>query len=61
MVISFDNKVDDAVAKSYESRIIKVSKNSETVTNEHDKEIPNERYIFPEKKKINYWWTYWWD
>ena len=25
--------------------------NSETVTNEHDKETPKERYIFPEERK----------
>ena len=25
--------------------------NSETVTNGQDKEIPNERYIFPEKRQ----------
>ena len=28
--------------------------NSETVTNEHDKEIPKERYISPKEKK-SYW------
>ena len=27
-----------------------VQKNSETITNEHDKEIPKERYISPEEK-----------
>ena len=37
-------------------RIAKVSKsfkqnNSETTTNEHDKETPKERYIFPEKRQ----------
>ena len=37
-------------------RITKASKNpqqniSETVTNEHDKEIPKERYMSPEKRK----------
>ena len=31
--------------------------NSETVTNEHDKEIPEERFISLEKKTRNYWWT----
>ena len=46
------NKIANAVAKSYDGRIIKVSKNSqqnnsETVTNEHDKEIPKEKYISP--------------
>ena len=39
------NEIADAVAKSYDGKITKVSKNpqqstSETVTNEHDKEIP---------------------
>ena len=48
------NKLGDAVAKSYDGRITKVSKNSqqnnsETVTNENDKEIPRERYISPEE------------
>ena len=37
-------------------RIAEVSKtlsqnNSETITNEHDKEIPKERYVFPEEKQ----------
>ena len=40
-----DNVIADTVAKLYDDRITKVSKNSkqnnsETVTNEHDKEIP---------------------
>ena len=49
------NKIADAVAESYElRRITKVSKNSqqnnsETASNEHDKEIPKERYISLEK------------
>ena len=38
------------------NKITKISKNSqqnnsETVTNEHDKEIPNERYISPEERQ----------
>ena len=46
------NKIANAVAKSYDGRITKVSKNSqqnnsEAVTNEHDKEIPKEKYISP--------------
>ena len=50
------NKIAVAVAKSYDGKITKVSKNSqqhnsETVTNEHDKEIPKERHISPEKRK----------
>ena len=48
------NKTADAVAKSYDGKITKVSKhsqqnNSETVSNEHDKEILKERYISPEE------------
>ena len=39
-------------------RTVKVSKtsqnNSETITNEHDKETPKERYISPEERE-NYW------
>ena len=43
-----DNKITEMVAKSYNSRIAKVSKNSqqnnsETVTNEHDKETAKNR------------------
>ena len=29
----------------------------ESVTNEHDKEVPKERYVSPEEKARNYWWT----
>ena len=48
------NKIADAVAKSYDGKITKVSRsssqnNSEKVINEHDKEIPKERYISPEE------------
>ena len=58
------NKLADVVhlktlttrAKSYSDKITKFSKNlqqnnSETVTNENDKEIPKERYISPGKRK----------
>ena len=35
--------------------------NSETVIDDHDneipKKIPKERYIFPEKRRKNYWWS----
>ena len=48
-----ENKIADAVAKSYDCRITKVSKNPETVTNENDKEIPNERYISPQERGNN--------
>ena len=42
------------------NRITKVSKylsqnSSETVTNEHVEEIPNEKYISQEERR-NYWW-----
>ena len=50
------NKIDDAVAKSYNGKITKVSKNSEAVTNENDREIPKKRYISPEKKKLLMIW-----
>ena len=50
------------VGNKVASRIPKVSKNSqqnnsETVTYEHDKEIPKERYMSPEKTLENYWWS----
>ena len=50
------NKIANAVAKSYDGRITKVSKhsqqnNSETVTNEHDKEIPKEKYLSSEERQ----------
>ena len=58
------NKIADAVqsnilatqTKSHEGKIKRVSKNSqqyksEIVTNEHDKEIPKERYVSPEERQ----------
>ena len=50
------NKIADAAVKSYDGRITKVLKNSqqnnsETVTNEHYKEIPKERYTSPEERR----------
>ena len=50
------NKIADALAKSYDGRITKVSKklqqnNSKTVTNENDEEIPQERYTYPEERQ----------
>ena len=47
----------DLIANKFVNRVTKVSKNlqqnnSETVTNEHDKEIPKEKYISPEKKLL---------
>ena len=43
------------ISNKIPNRITKVSKNpqlnnSETVTKKNDKEIPKERYIFPEKR-----------
>ena len=53
------NKITERVAKSYDGKITKISKisqqnYSETVTNEHDKELPKERYISPEKRQKKY-------
>ena len=50
------NKIANAVTKSYGNKIRVGSKspqqnNSETVTNEHDNEIPKERYICPEERQ----------
>ena len=50
----------DLNGNSNDNEIIKLSKNSqqnnsETVANEHDKELPEERYITLKKTK-NYWW-----
>ena len=47
------------VAKSYDGKIINVSKNwqqnnTETFTNKHDKEIPRERYTSLEERQ-SYW------
>ena len=46
----------DFIGYKIANKITKVSKNSqqnnsETVTNEHDKEIPKERYISPEERQ----------
>ena len=46
----------DLIGNKIANRITKVSKNSpqnnsETVKNEHDKEIPEERYISPEERQ----------
>ena len=53
-----DNIITNAVAASYNSKITKVSKdsqqnNSETVATKHDRKIPKQRYVFAkEKQKI---------
>ena len=49
----------DLIGNRIANNIIKVSKkskqnNSETITNENDKEIPKERYMYRTKTK-NYW------
>ena len=46
-----------AIGNKIANKIMKVSRsspksNSETITNEHDKEIPKERYMSPEEKQI---------
>ena len=45
------NKIADAVDKSYDGKITKVSKSSEAATNENDKDIPKEKYISPKKRQ----------
>ena len=50
------------IGKKIADKITKVSRsspqyNSETVANEHDKEIPKERYNSPDRKTENYWWS----
>ena len=50
------NKIANEVAESYDSKITKASRNSkqnnsETVTNEHDKEIPKEKYLSSEERQ----------
>ena len=49
------NKIANVVAKSYDGKIMGASKSpqqnsSEIFTNEHDKRLPKERYISPEKR-----------
>ena len=49
-----DNKIANLVAKSYDGRTTKASKNSlqnNSVANEHDKEIPKKRYVSPEERQ----------
>ena len=58
MIQKSSEETDDAIRNKIASKIMVVSKNSqqnnsETVTNEHDKEIPKERYISPgERQKM---------
>ena len=46
------NKISDQITKLWKTS---PENSSETVKNEHDKEITKERYISPEKKTENYW------
>ena len=47
----------DLIGNKIANKITRVSKNSQqnqlqkAVTNEHDKEIPKERYVFPEERQ----------
>ena len=41
----------DLTGNKIANKITKISKNSKTVTNEHDKEIPKERYVSPEERQ----------
>ena len=44
------NKIADAITKVLETSS---QNNSDTITNEHDKDIPKESYIFPEERQKN--------
>ena len=41
----------DFIGNKIINKITKVSKNSETVTNEYDREIPKEKYISTEERQ----------
>ena len=41
----------DLIGNKIANKITKLSKNSETVTNVHGKEMPTERYVFPEERQ----------
>ena len=41
----------DLIGNKIANKITKLSKNSETVTNEHDKEIPKERHVSPKERQ----------
>ena len=54
-----DNKITEAVVKSYDGRNTKVKKNSQqnnldTVANENDREIPKKIYTYLQKKTKKY-------
>ena len=42
---------DHLIGNKIANEITKLSKHSETVTNEHDKEIPKESYVSPEESQ----------
>ena len=45
--------IDDLIGTKIANKITNVSKKAKTVTNEHDKEIPKERYVsLEERQKI---------
>ena len=55
-VIQTGDSTGDLIGNKIANRITNVSKNSqqnisEIVTNEHDKEIPKERYVSPEERQ----------
>ena len=56
LVILIGNKIANTAVKSYDGRISKNSKysqqnNLESVTNEHEKEIPKEKYVSLEERQ----------
>ena len=55
-IIEYKKETEESTTDLVGKKITKVSQNSEennseTVTNEHDKEIPKEIYISPEERK----------
>ena len=53
---------DDLTGNKITDKATNISKasqqsNSKTVTDEHGKEILEERYISPEERQENYWWS----
>ena len=55
-IIEYKKETEESTTDLVGKKITKVSQNSEennseTVTNEHDKEIPKEMYISPEERK----------
>ena len=61
---NLSGKYNQKFQKSFQPRVSNVSKssaqdNSETITNEYDKEVPEDIYkIWISRRKIeNYWWS----